>query len=93
MSDKFGAVRIFEMKLKLFRKQLENVNPCHFSSCYLLPMDGSVSVPFPVEMFYSLARNFKMRLDDIRRQATNIRIFETHSALKSLIPQKNCNLN
>jgi hypothetical protein len=35
-------VRAFEMKLKLFRKQLENVNMCHFSSCVLLHNDGSV---------------------------------------------------
>jgi hypothetical protein len=38
-----GAVRIFEIKLKMFRKQLENVNLCHFSSC-----DDSVCVLFPV---------------------------------------------
>jgi hypothetical protein len=28
--DMFGAVRAFEMKLKLFRKHLENVNLCQF---------------------------------------------------------------
>jgi hypothetical protein len=31
--DMFGAVRAFDMKLKLFQKQLENVNLCNFSSC------------------------------------------------------------
>jgi hypothetical protein len=30
-SDMFGAVRFFEMKLKLFRKQSENINLCCFS--------------------------------------------------------------
>jgi hypothetical protein len=40
ISDTFGAVRAFEMKL-------ENVNLCHFSSWDLLHQDGSVSVPFP----------------------------------------------
>jgi hypothetical protein len=28
--DMFRAVRAFEMKLKLFRKEMENVNLCHF---------------------------------------------------------------
>jgi len=43
MYDMFGAVRAFETKLKLFRKQLEIVNLCHFSYCDLLHKDGSAS--------------------------------------------------
>jgi hypothetical protein len=36
----FGAVRAFEIKLKLFRKQLENANLCHFLSViYFIAMD------------------------------------------------------
>jgi hypothetical protein len=68
------------MKLRLFRKQLENVNLCHFSSCDLLHKDGSVSVPFSsvraVEMIDSLAENFQMRFTDFHSHATNVRIFE-----------------
>jgi hypothetical protein len=45
--DIFGAVRDFEMKLKLFQEVLENANLCYFSSCDLLHKDGSVLVPFP----------------------------------------------
>jgi len=33
MSDTLGSVRSFEMKLKLFRKQLENAELYNFSSC------------------------------------------------------------
>jgi hypothetical protein len=76
VSDMSGAAREFAMKPKLFRKQLENVNLCHFSSCVLLYKNGSVSVPFPsvraVEMIDSLTDNFKMRFNDFRRHATNI---------------------
>jgi hypothetical protein len=68
------------MKLKLFCKQLKNVNLCHFSSCNLLHNDGSASVPFPsvhaIEMTDSLAENFKMRFNDFHNHATNIHIFE-----------------
>jgi hypothetical protein len=66
--------------LKRFRKQLENVNLCHFSSCDLLHKYGSVSVPFPdiraVEMIDSLAENFKTSFSDFRSHATNTLIFE-----------------
>jgi hypothetical protein len=74
------AARAFEMKLKLFRKQLENVNLCHFFFCDLLYEYVSASVPFQnaraVEMINSLAENFKMRFSDIRSHVKNIRIFE-----------------
>jgi hypothetical protein len=43
ISDMFGAVRAFEVKLELFQKQLENVNLWHFASCDLLHKGGSVS--------------------------------------------------
>jgi len=38
ISEMFGAVRAFEMKLLLraFRKYLENVNMCHFCSSDVL---------------------------------------------------------
>jgi hypothetical protein len=78
--DMFGAVRAFEMKLKLFRKQLKNVNMCHFDFCDLLHKDGSASVPFPsvraVEMIDSLAESFEMRFSAFRSHAVDIRIFE-----------------
>jgi hypothetical protein len=72
----FLAVNAFEIRLKLFRKQLENVNLCRFSSCDLLHNDGSVNVPFPsvraVEMIDSLAENFRMKFSDFRSHDTNI---------------------
>jgi hypothetical protein len=78
------------MKLKLFQKQLENVNLCHFSSCNLLQNDGSVSVPFArvhaVEMIHSLADNFKMRSNDFRSHATNKCIFEDPFSV--MLPEK-----
>jgi hypothetical protein len=49
------------MKLKLFWKQSENVNPCNFSSCDLLQMDVSINVPIlsisAVEIVDSLPEN------------------------------------
>jgi hypothetical protein len=54
ISDMFGAVRTFEMKLKIFQKQLKNVNLCHFISCDLLHKTGSVSVPFQVSLSQKL---------------------------------------
>lgn len=42
-----GIVTTFEMKLKLFRKQLENINLRHFSPWDLLHADESASVLFP----------------------------------------------
>jgi hypothetical protein len=46
------------MKPKLFRKELEIVNLCHFSSCDLHRKDESVNIPSPsaltVEMIDSL---------------------------------------
>jgi hypothetical protein len=75
ISDMFGAVRAFEIKLELFWKKLENINLCHFSSCDLLHKDGSVSVPFPsnhaVEMIDTLAENLKMTFNDFHTCATN----------------------
>jgi hypothetical protein len=69
MLGMFGAVRAFEMELKLFRKQLNNVNLCHFSSCDLLHKDGSVCVSFPsvraIKMIDSFAENFKMMFNDM----------------------------
>jgi hypothetical protein len=44
MSDTFGAARAFEMKLKQFWKQLEDVNLCHFASCELLRKDDQYSL-------------------------------------------------
>lgn len=74
------AVRVFEMRLKLFCKMLENINLCLFSSSDLLRKSISVSVPFPsvraVEMVDSLAKDFEMRFIDFHIHATNIRIFE-----------------
>jgi hypothetical protein len=63
-----GLSELLKLKLKLFRKRLEDVNVSHFSSCDLLPMGGSVSVPFSrvraVEMTNSLTENFQMRWND-----------------------------
>jgi hypothetical protein len=39
ISDMFGAVRAFEIKLKLFQKRLENVSLYNFSSCDFLRKD------------------------------------------------------
>jgi hypothetical protein len=62
ISDMFWAFREFEMKLKLFRKELENVDLCHSYYCDLLYKDGLVSVLFrifcAVELADSLAENF-----------------------------------
>jgi hypothetical protein len=59
----FGAVGDFELKLKLYRKQLGNINLCHFSSCNLHHRNGSVSVPFltvhALEMMESLAEQLQ----------------------------------
>jgi hypothetical protein len=75
----FGAVRGFELKLKMFRKQMEDVNVC-FSSCNLFHKDGSANVSFPsalaAEIIDSLVENFNMRFNDFRSHATNIRIIE-----------------
>jgi hypothetical protein len=79
--DRFGALVAFEMHLRLFRKQLENLCFSHSSSCVLLHKDGSVSVPFlsvrAIEMA-ALAENFKISFSDFRSHATNVRrlIFE-----------------
>jgi hypothetical protein len=40
----FGTAIAFEMKLRLFWKQVENVNLCHFPSCDLLHKDGPFHV-------------------------------------------------
>jgi hypothetical protein len=57
----FRYVRSIEMKLKLFWKQSENVNPCNFSSSDLLQMDVSINVPIlsisAVEIVDSLPEN------------------------------------
>jgi hypothetical protein len=44
-------------------------------------------------MIDSLAKNFKMRLKDLRGYAKNIRFFETHTPLNAATLQKNCSLN
>jgi hypothetical protein len=62
----FGAVKAFEMKVKLFRKQVENVNMFVF---LWLHKDGSVSVPSP------RVRAVGKRFSDFGSHATNIRIF------------------
>jgi len=43
------------MELKLYQKDMENVNTCHFSFCDLLPSIHAL------ELFNSLAENFKMK--------------------------------
>jgi hypothetical protein len=96
ISDTFCAVRVVEMKLKLFRKQMKNVNLCHFPSCDLLHKDGSVNVPFPsvcaVEMTDYLAENFKVNSTTfVAMLKIHVRL-KTHSLLKSAKLQQNCNL-
>jgi hypothetical protein len=91
--DTFGPVRAFEIKLELFRIQLENVSLCHFSSCDFLHKVESVNVLFPgsraVEMIDSMAGNFKMRVSDLRSHATNIRSFEHSLSFEvSDVPEK-----
>jgi predicted PolB exonuclease-like 3'-5' exonuclease len=75
---------------------LENVKLCQFASCDFLRKDGSVSVPFPcvraVEMIDSLAEDFKTRFSDFRSHATNIRVFDNPSPLKSQMLQKKLKL-
>jgi hypothetical protein len=53
------SVTACEMKLKLGRKMLENINLCNYSSCDLLLNDGSVSAHY-VEIIHYLAENFKI---------------------------------
>jgi hypothetical protein len=83
--DTFEAVRYFEMKLKLFRKEFENGNMCYLSSCELLHKDGSVCIPFPSvrvqEMVVVLPENFKMRFTAF--------VAMVHSGIKSAMLQKN----
>jgi hypothetical protein len=78
--DMFGLVRPFEMKLKLFRKQLQNVNLFNFTSCDLDHKNASVTVPFPdvraVEMHDALANNFKKRFNEFHSHSTNLRVFD-----------------
>jgi hypothetical protein len=94
-----GAVTAFEMKLRLLRKLLEYVNPCHFSSSDLLHKNDMVSVPFPtvraVEMTGSLAENLKRRFNDFSSRVINTRVFEKkNSPVKFQVElQRNCNLN
>jgi hypothetical protein len=81
----FGTVRIFVIKLKLFRKKFENFNSRNFSSCDLLLTDGSVNVPLPsaraVEIIL-LLRTLKMAFNDFRSHATNISISENPFSVK-----------
>jgi len=63
----------------------------------LLNKDESVSVTFPnvraVEMIEHLAESFKMKYDNIRSHAANIRVsLIVHSLLKSAMPQKRIQL-
>jgi hypothetical protein len=93
----YGTVRGFEKKLKLFWKQFEYVNLCHFSSCDLLHKDGSVSTLFlsvsSLEMIDSLDENFKMKFTDFHSHVTNIYLSKTQSLLlKSVMIQKNGNM-
>jgi hypothetical protein len=68
ISGMFEAVRALEIKLKLFWKQLENVNLSHFFSCDLIYKDQCISVSFPgvsvVKIIDAMAHNFKMRFSD-----------------------------
>jgi hypothetical protein len=47
ISEIFGAIRSFKLRLQLCREQTGKINPSHFSSCDLFYTDGPVSVPFP----------------------------------------------
>jgi hypothetical protein len=68
------SVTAFEMKLKLVRKELGNVNLCNYSSCDCLLNDGSVRA-HDVEIIDCLAENFKIRFTDFRSHVTCIPIF------------------
>jgi hypothetical protein len=61
ISNMFGAVRASEMKVKLIRKQLENVNLCHFFFLRFAHKHGTLNVHFPavrnVQMIDSLAES------------------------------------
>jgi hypothetical protein len=50
ISDMSGAPSSFVMKLKLFRKLLENINLSCYSSCDLLRKNASASLPLPVSV-------------------------------------------
>jgi hypothetical protein len=70
ISDKFWDARAIKMRLKLFQKHLQNINPYQLSSCDLLRKDESISNPFQMPM----SQNFKMIFNDICSYATNIHI-------------------
>jgi len=72
----FGAVIAFEMELKLVRKQLENVNLFHSSSCDLLHKDGSVSIPFTNVRAVETVGSSAERFSDFRNHATYTRTSE-----------------
>jgi len=62
-------------------------------SCELLQKVGSASVPLPSvrakEVFDSLAENFKVRFNDFRSHAINVRNFETPFPVEvSDVPEK-----
>jgi hypothetical protein len=42
----FGALRAFDIKLKLLLKHTKSVSMCRFSPCDLLRKDGAVRFPF-----------------------------------------------
>jgi hypothetical protein len=69
ISDTFGAVSASKMKLKLFWKELGNVNLRHVSSFNLLHKDGSVSALFPsvpaVDMIFFFGGGGILKLDSV----------------------------
>jgi hypothetical protein len=72
----FGAIRTFEIKLKVLREQMKNVNLCHFSSCDSLHKSASLNIPFPnihaAEIVEILDENFKTRFNNFRTHVVNI---------------------
>jgi hypothetical protein len=75
ISNMYGAVEVFSMKLKLFRKRTQDVYLFRFYSCDVLhknaPVSGSYASVRPVETIDSLAKEFKTRFNDFPSHAIN----------------------
>jgi hypothetical protein len=74
----FSDVRSFQLKFKLFAKQLNERNLYHFSCCKSILQEGNSKIPVKrfSEWLEMLRKEFQARFEDSEEYSNDIRLFQ-----------------
>jgi hypothetical protein len=78
LCDMFSDAKSFQLKLKLFAKQLNEENLYHFPCCKSISQEGNNKIPSKrfSEWLEMLRKGFQARLQDFEEYSKDIRLFQ-----------------